>query len=293
MLMELAYRLAVEDSPLINQIRDKIIVTITPAADPDGRDRYVEWYLRHLVETTNERDRITGPPYWGKYVFHDNNRDINYSQVEHAGAARLVPAVASADHARPARVGAVPLHLQRPGAAEPDARSDPLRRAADVRELRDDAVDEVRHARRVDARLRRHVVARLSRVHVVESQRPRAHVRDVRQRRRDDDEADDYRASWRRWRAAAARRGGGGQTTREWYRPLPPYREVDVVDAQQHELHADRRPDRARIRIGVPERDPRQLLSQEPQLDRSGQEGRAARVRHSRRDRRIRRASRC
>ena len=37
--------------------------------------------------------------------------------------------------------------------------------------------------------LRRHVVARLPRLHVVEPQRPRAHVRDVRQRRRDDDEA--------------------------------------------------------------------------------------------------------
>lgn len=85
MLMELAYRLAVEDSPLIKQIRDKIIVTITPAADPDGRDRYVEWYLRHMTEITNERDRITGPPYWGKYVFHDNNRDINYSQVTMRG----------------------------------------------------------------------------------------------------------------------------------------------------------------------------------------------------------------
>jgi hypothetical protein len=81
MLMELAYRLAVEDSPLIKQIRDKIIVTITPASDPDGRDRYVEWYLRHMTEISNERDRITGPPYWGKYVFHDNNRDINYSQL--------------------------------------------------------------------------------------------------------------------------------------------------------------------------------------------------------------------
>lgn len=81
MLMELAYRLAVEDSPLINQIRDKVIVTILPAADPDGRERYVEWYLRHNVEITEERDRVPGPPYWGKYVFHDNNRDINYSQV--------------------------------------------------------------------------------------------------------------------------------------------------------------------------------------------------------------------
>jgi hypothetical protein len=81
MLMELAYRLAVEDSPLINQIRDNVIVTILPASDPDGRDRYVDWYRRHLVDITNERERVSGPPYWGRYVFHDNNRDINYSQV--------------------------------------------------------------------------------------------------------------------------------------------------------------------------------------------------------------------
>jgi hypothetical protein len=81
MLMELAYRLAVESSPLVRQIRDNVIVSITPVADPDGRDRYVDWYYRHLIDIDNEQDRVTGPPYWGKYVFHDNNRDINYSQV--------------------------------------------------------------------------------------------------------------------------------------------------------------------------------------------------------------------
>ena len=111
-----------------------------------------------------------------------------------AGAPRVVPAVASAGDARPARVGAVPLHVQRPGATEPDPRSDPLRRAADVRQLRDDAADQVRHARRVDARLRRHVVAGLPGLHVVEPQRPDPDVRDVRQRRRDDDEAHGDRA---------------------------------------------------------------------------------------------------
>jgi Zinc carboxypeptidase len=81
MLMELAYRLAVEESPLVNQIRDNVIVTILPASDPDGRDRYVDWYRRHLVDITKENERVAGPPYWGRYVFHDNNRDINYSQV--------------------------------------------------------------------------------------------------------------------------------------------------------------------------------------------------------------------
>ena len=81
MLMELAYRLAVEDSPLFDQIRKNVIVMMTNAADPDGRDRYVDWYYRHLISQETEQDRMPGPPYWGKYIFHDNNRDINYSQV--------------------------------------------------------------------------------------------------------------------------------------------------------------------------------------------------------------------
>src|SRR5262245_25863794 len=81
MLMELAYRLAVEDSPMINTIRDNVIVTITPVAEPDGRDRYVDWYYRYKIDEKTEDDSMGGPPYWGKYIFHDNNRDINYSQV--------------------------------------------------------------------------------------------------------------------------------------------------------------------------------------------------------------------
>ena len=81
MLMELAYRLATEDTPLIKKIRDNVIVSITPAAEPDGRDRYVDWYYRYKIHDTGEQDQAPGPPYWGKYIFHDNNRDINYSQM--------------------------------------------------------------------------------------------------------------------------------------------------------------------------------------------------------------------
>jgi hypothetical protein len=81
MLMELAYRLVTEDSPIISSIRDRLIVSITPAADPDGRDRYVDWYNRFGIGETSEDDRFGGPPYWGKYIFHDDNRDINYSQL--------------------------------------------------------------------------------------------------------------------------------------------------------------------------------------------------------------------
>jgi len=108
MLMELVYRLATESSPLVTQIRNNVIVSVTPVADPDGRDRNVDWfYYTREREEQNEEPRGTGRqtgggregaggergggrgggrggpgvPYWGKYVFHDNNRDINLSQL--------------------------------------------------------------------------------------------------------------------------------------------------------------------------------------------------------------------
>jgi hypothetical protein len=138
MLMELTYRLATETSPLIKQIRENVIVSVTPVADPDGRDRNVDWFYKGLDEqaaaaqtapstattssvpatgtpaaTGTQPATATQPttapqapalsvglpagaapaaqvgggrggaalPYWGKYVFHDNNRDINLSQV--------------------------------------------------------------------------------------------------------------------------------------------------------------------------------------------------------------------
>ena len=80
MLMELAYRLAADDSPLITEIRDNVIVSITPSAEPDGRDRYVDWYYAYKTDETGEGVSYGGPPYWGKYILHDNNRDINFSQ---------------------------------------------------------------------------------------------------------------------------------------------------------------------------------------------------------------------
>jgi hypothetical protein len=81
MLMEMAYRLVADESPLMRRIRDNVIVSLTPVAEPDGRDRVVDWYYAYGVEQKTEQDRLPGVPYWGKYIFHDNNRDINYSQV--------------------------------------------------------------------------------------------------------------------------------------------------------------------------------------------------------------------
>ncbi len=78
-VMELAYRLAVSEEPYIRQIRDNVIVSIAPSTDVDGRDRYVDWYYAYKQdEPADNSENFGGPPYWGKYVFHDNNRDINY-----------------------------------------------------------------------------------------------------------------------------------------------------------------------------------------------------------------------
>jgi hypothetical protein len=76
MLMELAYRLAVSNAAPAREIRDNVTVLINPLAEPDGRDREVEWFYRYLKGKTDYDDLPPlSPPFWGKYVFHDNNRD--------------------------------------------------------------------------------------------------------------------------------------------------------------------------------------------------------------------------
>ena len=62
MLMELVYRLATETSPLIKQIRDNVIVSVTPAAEPDGRDRNVDWFYQNQAADRSERRRRLKPP---------------------------------------------------------------------------------------------------------------------------------------------------------------------------------------------------------------------------------------
>jgi hypothetical protein len=71
-LMELAYRLAVDESPYISEIRDGMITLITPVVEVDGRDRMVDIYKWHLA---HPKDFYPPLIYWGKYVAHDNNRD--------------------------------------------------------------------------------------------------------------------------------------------------------------------------------------------------------------------------
>ena len=72
MLMELAYRLAVEDSALVQNIRKNLIVLITPVLEVDGRDREVDLYNYQKAHPGKPAPSLV---YWGHYVAHDNNRD--------------------------------------------------------------------------------------------------------------------------------------------------------------------------------------------------------------------------
>ena len=71
-LMELAYRLAVDDSPYIKHIRNNMITLITPIVEVDGRDRMVDLYRWHVAHPGDATPNLL---YWGHYVAHDNNRD--------------------------------------------------------------------------------------------------------------------------------------------------------------------------------------------------------------------------
>ena len=72
MLMELAYRLAVEETPFIQNIRKNAVFLITPIVEVDGHDRMVDWAnYKKAFPDKPQPDLV----YWGHYVQHDNNRD--------------------------------------------------------------------------------------------------------------------------------------------------------------------------------------------------------------------------
>jgi hypothetical protein len=82
-MLELAYRLAVSEQPMIQRIRQNVVVLINPISNPDGRDKMVDWFYRYLKGKT---DRNTlprqSPPYWSKYTFVDINRDTHQQTHE-------------------------------------------------------------------------------------------------------------------------------------------------------------------------------------------------------------------
>jgi len=73
MLIELAYRLIIEETPFIQAIRTNVITFITPVIEVDGREKEVDtYYFNKKLPQGAMRLPLM---YWGKYVQHDNNRD--------------------------------------------------------------------------------------------------------------------------------------------------------------------------------------------------------------------------
>ncbi|HEV3061523.1 MAG TPA: M14 family zinc carboxypeptidase [Vicinamibacterales bacterium] len=73
MLIELAYRLIVEETPFVQNIRNNVITLITPVIEVDGREKQVDTY--YFNKKRAQGDARLPLMYWGKYVQHDNNRD--------------------------------------------------------------------------------------------------------------------------------------------------------------------------------------------------------------------------
>jgi len=77
-VLELVYRLAVSEQPMIRQIREHLVVLVNPICNPDGRDKMVDWFYRYLKGKTDyPMLPRQSPPYWGRYVFVDANRDAH------------------------------------------------------------------------------------------------------------------------------------------------------------------------------------------------------------------------
>ena len=97
MLIELAYRLLVEESPFIQNIRNNVITMITPVLEVDGREKQVDTYRFNKARA--QGDARLPLIYWGKYVAHDNNRDgMGQYPEAHAGDHSPDARLASDDH---------------------------------------------------------------------------------------------------------------------------------------------------------------------------------------------------
>ena len=68
----LAHRVATEESPEMEKIRENVILLLMPVMNPDGLEIVADWY-QEVLDTPFETTRP--PELYHHYVGHDNNRD--------------------------------------------------------------------------------------------------------------------------------------------------------------------------------------------------------------------------
>ena len=165
MLMELAYRLIVEETPFIQNIRNNVITLITPVIEVDGREKQVDTY--YFNKKRAQGDARLPLMYWGKYVAA-RQQPRRHGAVPRADAERRRRHTLEwhADrHARSARSADVSLRVDRHRPVQ--RRIDPI--VVDewwmLAQERRDGDDQARRARRVDLRVLRRLGAELHVLH--------------------------------------------------------------------------------------------------------------------------------
>ena len=84
----IGYRLAAEETPEMQRIRNDVITVLCPVINPDGLDIVAHWYAKNY-NTPYETAPLT--ELWNRYVGHDNNRDwYSFNQVESRNVAKLL-----------------------------------------------------------------------------------------------------------------------------------------------------------------------------------------------------------
>jgi len=110
-LMELAYRLAVDESPYVRDIRDGVITLITPVVEVDGRDRMVDLYKWHLA---HPKDFLSAAHLLGEIrCARQQPRRHGHDPQAHAKCFEHLPRLECPGAARPPRIRPLSLRQHR------------------------------------------------------------------------------------------------------------------------------------------------------------------------------------
>ena len=283
MLMELAYRLATEDSPLIKKIRDNVIVTITPAAEPDGRDRYVDWYNKYKINDTERARSGAGPALLGQVHLPRQQSRHQLLADDHANLLKWYlqwhPPIMHDLHE------SEPFMYTFSGQAPQNPTLDPILYGEmpwfsnfEMEQMINYGMPGVWTHAFVDMWSPGYLGFM--------SSNHNGMMRMYETFGNGGANTMHRRIDGGRGRRRRREGGRGGRRRHDHARMVPAAAAVSrsrVVHAQQHQLYGDRRADRAAVDLGVSRNHSREFLQEEPQLDRVRQERRAVRLRDSRR----------